>query len=420
MSSETAIRVENLGKCYQIYEKPRDRLLQMLFRGRRQFFREFWALRDVSFRIAIGEVVGIVGRNGSGKSTLLQLVCGTLNPTTGTVRASGRVAALLELGAGFNPEFTGRENVYMNGALLGLAREEIDARYEEICAFSEIGDFIHEPVKTYSSGMYVRLAFATAIHCDPDILVIDEALAVGDIFFQQRCFQRLKAMKEAGKTILFVSHDLNSVQLLCDRAILLHEGRMVVLATPKLVTNEYVRMHSGDDAALPKPETGLASSLPDAASAGEYRYGDRRARILAFGIRKLGDEVPVDVVELNETTEIYMRVQFLAPCRNPVGAFYLKDRRGTELYSGNTHYLGQPIGARSPGDVIELVFTQDMSVAPGEYTLSFGVSEFVDGISHPMDRRYDAGKLVVSSPQTVIGVVDLRSRVRTVSLECTP
>ena len=239
MISETAISIGNLGKCYQIYENPRDRLLQMLMRGRRQYYREFWALRDVSFTVGRGEVFGIVGRNGAGKSTLLQLICGTLNPTHGDISVHGRVAALLELGAGFNPEFSGRENVYLNAAVLGLTRDEIDARYDEIVAFSGIGDFIDQPVKTYSSGMYVRLAFSIATSVRPDILIIDEALSVGDGDFARKSFDRIMTLKERGATILFCSHSMYQIEAFCDRALWLEQGNTRMLDIPQRVTAAY-------------------------------------------------------------------------------------------------------------------------------------------------------------------------------------
>lgn len=232
MSSDIAILVSHLSKCYEIYDTPRDRLKQfvlprvrhMVGKAHKQYFREFWALKDVSFEIKKGETIGIIGRNGSGKSTLLQMICGTLTPTGGDVEVNGRVAALLELGSGFNPEFTGRENVYMNAAVLGLTNDEIDAQFDKIVAFADIGEFIEQPVKTYSSGMFVRLAFAVVVHVQPDILVVDEALSVGDIAFQNRCMQRIRQLKEAGASILFVSHDLSTVQILCDRVIWIKHG----------------------------------------------------------------------------------------------------------------------------------------------------------------------------------------------------
>lgn len=242
MSSEIAIKVDGLGKCYHIYDQPRDRLMQMIARRRRRYYREFWALKGAAFEVAKGEVVGIVGRNGSGKSTLLQLICGTLNPTEGAIRASGRIAALLELGSGFDPEFTGRENVYLNGAVLGFGAEEIDARYEDIVAFADIGDFIDQPIKTYSSGMVVRLAFAVAINVDPQILVVDEALSVGDELFQRKCFSRIEAIRDAGATILFVSHSVVTVVELCDRAILLDAGEQLLIGEPKHVVGQYQKL----------------------------------------------------------------------------------------------------------------------------------------------------------------------------------
>lgn len=232
MSDDIAIKVENLSKCYHIYDQPRDRLKQMILprlqravgMQPKQYFREFWALKDVSFEVKKGETVGIIGRNGSGKSTLLQMICGTLNPTSGSIQTHGRIAALLELGSGFNPEFTGRENVYLNGSVLGLSSAEIDTRFDDIAAFADIGEFIERPVKTYSSGMYVRLAFAVQAMVDPDILVVDEALAVGDEKFQRKCFARLEELKSEGSSILFVSHSSGSIVELCQTTLLLDHG----------------------------------------------------------------------------------------------------------------------------------------------------------------------------------------------------
>ncbi|MCP4664724.1 MAG: ABC transporter ATP-binding protein, partial [Deltaproteobacteria bacterium] len=238
-TDSVSISVRHLGKCYNIYKNPQDKLKEVLSFGRRTFHREFWALRHVSLDVKKGETVGIVGRNGSGKSTLLQIICGTLAPTTGSVRIQGRVAALLELGSGFNPEFTGRENVFMNAAVLGLSTEEIHERYQSILDFADIGDFVEQPVKTYSSGMQVRLAFAVAVNVDPDILVVDEALAVGDEIFRRKCFSRIHEMKERGATILFVSHSAGAVIELCDRAYLLDRGEAILNGVPKTVISKY-------------------------------------------------------------------------------------------------------------------------------------------------------------------------------------
>ena len=249
-SDDIAIRVRGLSKCYQIYDRPQDRLKQsiiprvrrMMGRQPTTYFREFWALRDVSFDVARGETIGIIGRNGSGKSTLLQMICGTLAPTIGTVDTKGRVAALLELGAGFNPEFTGRENVFLNATVLGLDQKEIQSRFDDIAAFADIGDFIEQPVKHYSSGMYARLAFAVAINVDPSILIVDEALAVGDEPFQRKCFARIEEIKRGGGTILFVSHSSSAVVALCDRAILLHGGRRLFTGRPKTAVSWYQKL----------------------------------------------------------------------------------------------------------------------------------------------------------------------------------
>ncbi|MBA2923310.1 ABC transporter ATP-binding protein [Pseudomonas sp. P7] len=242
IAEDTAILISNLSKCFQIYEKPSDRLLQMLSRGSKKYYREFWALKGISFEVKKGETIGIVGRNGSGKSTLLQLICGTLNSSGGSIQVSGRIAALLELGSGFNPEFTGRENVYMNAAILGLKKEEIDSRYAEIESFAEIGQFIDQPVKTYSSGMAVRLAFAVAINSDPEILIVDEALSVGDELFQRKCFSRIEAIKKNGATILFVSHSGATVVGLCDRAVLIDQGELLSSGTPKEIVGKYQKL----------------------------------------------------------------------------------------------------------------------------------------------------------------------------------
>lgn len=250
MSSETAVKIENLNKCYEIYETPRDRLKQFIFprlqrlikRPIRQYFREFWALKELSFEVKKGETVGIIGRNGSGKSTLLQIICGTLNPTSGNIQINGRIAALLELGSGFNPEFTGRENVYMNAAVIGLSDKEIDMRFDDIVSFADIGDFIEQPVKTYSSGMMVRLAFAVAINVDPEILIVDEALAVGDELFQRKCFSRIEAVRAGGATILLVSHSGAAIVELCDRAMLMDAGEKLAIGLPKQIVGRYQKL----------------------------------------------------------------------------------------------------------------------------------------------------------------------------------
>lgn len=256
--SEIAIKLQGISKFFQIYDKPHHRLMQGLLRGKKQYFKEFWALQDISFEIKKGETVGIIGRNGSGKSTLLQIICGTLSPSAGSVDVNGRVAALLELGSGFNPEFTGRENIYMNASILGLSPTEIAACFDDIVNFADIGDFIEQPVKTYSSGMMVRLAFAVSVHTKPDILVVDEALSVGDVAFQNKCMAKIKAIKETGTSILFVSHDLSTVQIVCDRVMWIKNGNLKLSGYAVDVCQEYyVDNATPKGNALPTEETAV-------------------------------------------------------------------------------------------------------------------------------------------------------------------
>jgi ABC-type polysaccharide/polyol phosphate transport system ATPase subunit len=269
-ANDIAIKVQNLSKCYHIYDNPSDRLKQfvaprlqrMTWQNPKQYFREFWALKDVSFEVKKGETVGIIGRNGSGKSTLLQMICGTLTPTTGSIQTHGRIAALLELGSGFNPEFTGRENVYMNASVLGLSKKEIDARFDDIAAFADIGDFIEQPVKTYSSGMFVRLAFAVVVHVQPDVLVVDEALSVGDFVFRNRCMQKIQSLKQAGTSILFVSHDLSTVQIICDRVIWINCGNFQASGSPSVVCQNYYAASLEEKSPVLEQTTQLKEIIP--------------------------------------------------------------------------------------------------------------------------------------------------------------
>lgn len=292
MSSEIAISARGLSKCYPIFDQPKDRLKQMLSLGRRKYYREFWAIKDVDLEVCRGETVGVIGRNGSGKSTLLQLVCGTLAPTHGELIVNGRVAALLELGAGFNPEFTGRENVVMNASILGLARAEIEKRLDSIIAFADVGQFIDQQVKTYSSGMYVRLAFSVAAHVDADVLIIDEALAVGDAFFVQKCMRFLRTFRERGGTLLFVSHDLSSIVNLCHRALLLENGSVFTAGDPEDVCARYLEKMYEERSA-----TFNGSSLPNHSEQDSIV----RPRRYAFRRRELvGHEQPDNPIEVSD------------------------------------------------------------------------------------------------------------------------
>lgn len=331
--SDIAIRAQGLSKCYQLYTNPRDRLKQFLWRGKRQYFREFWALRDVSFDIMPGEVVGIIGRNGSGKSTLLQLVCGTLTPTAGEVVIKGRVAALLELGAGFNPEFTGRENVFMSAAIMGLSQQEIAARYEDIVEFSGIRDFIDQPVKTYSSGMYVRLAFSVAISVDPDILVIDEALAVGDGEFARKSFDRIMALKEAGKTILFCSHSMYQIEALCGRAMWLEHGNMQMLGAAAQVTVAY----QADLNKANKVSSGEMWSPAEAATAGVGSAPQGGGRILKiYGTSDGVGGTILPVVSQRSTVEITVEYAMSAGIPPPSVSLGIVSTAGERVTSASS------------------------------------------------------------------------------------
>ena len=401
MSSDIAIKVENLSKCYQLYDKPRDRLLQMLFRGHRQYYREFWALKDISFEVRKGETVGIIGRNGSGKSTLLQMICGTLNPTGGNIQTHGRIAALLELGSGFNPDFTGRENVYMNASVLGLSKEEIDARFDDIVAFADIGDFIGQPVKTYSSGMYVRLAFAVIAHVDADILVIDEALSVGDAFFVQKCMRFLRGFMDHG-TVLFVSHDTGAVINLCQKAVWLHSGVVDKIGPPKEVAELYLQKLYEDQQGMslvPKkcdlPEqTEDLYSFPRDVRQDFINQTNLRNEIELFafspaapGFGKGGANIINAMIFdwRGETLSWVVggeRVQLHIQCRanenifSPIVGFSVKDRLGQTVFGDNTYltYMDSPLTVES-GDEIRATFEFTMPVMPlGNYTIAIAIA----------------------------------------------
>lgn len=395
-----AIRAQALGKHYQIYETPRDRLKQFVaprlqrLAGLppRRYYREFWALRDVSFEIRPGETVGIVGRNGSGKSTLLQVVSGTLHPSCGSVDVNGRVAALLELGSGFNPEFTGRENVYMSGAVLGLSRQEVDARFEAICAFADIGDFIEQPVKTYSSGMYVRLAFAVIAHAEADILVIDEALSVGDAYFVQKCMRFLRGFMERG-TLLFCSHDSGAINNLCDRAILLNDGRLEMAGTPKDVTEYYLAaLHAavpGRGRTMPPPSAARPAAPAPAVPAqdaspleifrfepGQSGFGAGGARIA--GVRFLDARgAPLAFITGGEDVVLEIRCEAVEDLAQPIVGFQFKDRLGQVLFAENTLAAGRSaVVAPAAGDAFAARFAFRLPLLPvGDYSVTAAVAE---------------------------------------------
>lgn len=372
----TALRVESVSKQYRMYDHPGDRLKEMLTRGLWKRHREFWALQDISFEIEAGTTTGIIGPNGSGKSTLLQIITGTLEPTQGTVWHEGRIAALLELGAGFNPEFTGLENIFMNAALIGFSRSETERLIPEIERFAEIGPFIHQPVKTYSSGMYVRLAFSIAISASPRILIIDEALAVGDAVFQHRCTRRIREMQESGVTIFFVSHDPGAVRALCSRAILLNAGRIESDGKPADVLNHYqklimAREHDYDQASAPPDEADADAFADEAAAALHYtfRHGDGSAEVLRVELLDAAYR-RIELVESGEPVSVRMRVRFRADVEDPVCGFLIRNRHGIHLYGTNTELQQVDLGTVRRGEIVEITFAFDCRLAPDSYSIA--------------------------------------------------
>lgn len=415
MCSDFAIRVQGLSKCYHVYDKPQDRLKQGLWRGRRQFYREFWALRDISFEVGKGETVGIIGRNGSGKSTLLQMIAGTLTPTAGTAEVNGRVAALLELGSGFNPEFSGRENVFMNGAILGLSEAEIADRFDEIAAFADIGDFIEQPVKTYSSGMMLRLAFAVSVCVDPDILIIDEALAVGDMAFQFKCMKRLERLTQSGATLLFVSHDLGTVKAFCQNAIYLAQG-VLKASGPASDLAELYMMDVKDEQ---KKAIGDGVAVQIKKPLGQDKgiaFGTHQGRVLQASFTDTGGKYAV--LTTGEKTSIEVEVEYDATLLNPAVSMILCDYRMIELF-GRYVSIGRRAEANSTARAkVEFSFPADMN--SGNYYITVRLEDRAsDNDLIPVDKQVGALSLSVTRPLSnhFIGVMDVPIEAVVVPLE---
>jgi lipopolysaccharide transport system ATP-binding protein len=391
------LQVQNVSKMYRLYRRPLDRLAEALPLIRHSPPKEFWALRDVNLRLEKGEVLGVVGPNGSGKSTLLQIVSGILDPTRGRVVTHGRIAALLELGAGFNPEFTGRENVFLNGEILGMPRREMDRVFPEIERFAEIGSFIDRPVKEYSSGMYVRLAFSTAIHVDPEILIVDEALAVGDAIFANRCVKKFEELKQRGITVLFVSHDLGLVKRLCDKAALMIDGRVAAYGQPSDVVNRYVGM-------VLERQT---QEQPNRDSGGVFRHGDGASRILDA---ELLDErgVPTRAVRAGDSVAIRIRAQAARDLENPVVGMLLRNRLGIDVFGTNTRVEGVALNRVRAGEVFEVEFHFDCLLTRQDYTLTVA-TQYAEGFSQ--DWMDDLIQFAVVEPRDVAGLANFKTRV---------
>jgi len=406
----TALRVYDVSKQYRTYARPGDRLKESLTRGRLRRHKEFWALQNISFELEKGATVGIVGPNGCGKSTLLQIIAGTLEPTHGEVWHEGRIAALLELGAGFDQEFTGVENIYMNASLLGLSRRETDVLFPHIERFAEIGPFLYQPVKTYSSGMYVRLAFAIAASVEPEILLVDESLAVGDSVFQHRCLRRIQDLQERGTTVLFVSHDLAAVRALCSRAVLLNNGRMVADGAPTDVLNCYQKIIMEREQAYEAEsdagnQTGaLADSVHEPLSY-TYRHGNQRAEVLTAELTDAAHR-RVEIVETGEPLTMRLLIRFHSDIDSPVIGFLIRNRHGISAFGTNTKEQQIEFGAVRRGETLEVTFAFNCWLGIDHYSISCAVHSH-DGESY--DWLDGVRFFRVTSVRLVEGVANLNA-----------
>ena len=412
MDKETrvpAIQVSGLKKVYKLYDKPSDRMKEAfgLKKGR---FKEHYALNGINMEIFQGETVGIIGTNGSGKSTILKIITGVLNPTEGYVSVNGRISALLELGAGFNMEYNGIENVYLNGTMMGFSEKEIDARLPDILKFADIGAYVYQPVKTYSSGMFVRLAFAVAINIEPEILIVDEALSVGDVFFQAKCYQKFEEFKKLGKTIVFVSHDLSSISKYCDRVYLLNQGNLLGEGSPKKMIDAFKQVLVGQ-----YEEEGEAHV--DAALNPELlEYGTKQAEITEFYITDEKDVKTTAVIK-SSLFNIHMRVKFHERITAPIFAFSFKNIKGTEITGTNSMIERAFLEPVNEGEEKEITFSQTMSLQGGEYLLSLGVTGYNGSDFQVYHRLYDVLNVTVVSDKDTVGYYDMESKVTVASVQ---
>jgi ABC-type polysaccharide/polyol phosphate transport system ATPase subunit len=381
----TVISVSNVSKKYRIYDRPRDRLKEVFHPLRRKFHRDYWAIKDVSFDVQKAEVLGIIGQNGSGKSTLLQVICGILRPTSGGISVKGRISALLELGAGFNPDFTGRANVYTNGILAGFTKEDMDEKIDQIADFAGIAEYIDQPVRFYSSGMFVRLAFAAALNVRPEILIIDEAMSVGDVFFQQKCFKALREIVSSGTTCIFVSHDLNTVMNICDRALLLNEGRPDFIGSPSDAVMRYLyeisplRKTPENRGTIAAPFSGIPAAASGVFAKNILTDFDGRQREGSLQITALGvtDENNVDTlsVRVMESLRFHICLRTLKAVQNPIVGIHLFDRIGNLVFAASTRLLGCKLPPLSEGDELLVSFELTFTIAAGQYTFNAAAAE---------------------------------------------
>lgn len=426
-----AIEVKNVQKVYKLYDKPSDRLKEALHIGRKKRHTEHRALKGVDLTIRQGECVGIIGTNGSGKSTILKIITGVLSPTSGEVKVNGRISALLELGAGFNMEYNGIENIYLNGTMIGFSKKEIDQKLEEILAFADIGDYVYQPAKTYSSGMFVRLAFAVAINIDPEILIVDEALSVGDVFFQAKCYHKFEEFKAMGKTIVFVSHDLSSISKYCDRVVLLNQGVKLGEGAPKQMIDTYKQVLVGqyvpsesegerllEDETLRKMAAkGVDGSKLKAGEGGDaaknpelLEYGSKKATITEYYITD-GKGTKTSAILKGSEFTIHMKVEMAERIATPIFAFTIKNVRGTEITGTNTMFEKAFLESVEAGETKEITFTQEMNLQGGDYLLSLGVTGYEEDDFTVYHRLYDALSVTVISDKDTVGFYDMNSRV---------
>lgn len=401
---QVAICVENVDKIYKLYDRPSDRLKEAFSLSKKKRYKEKYALNRVNMTVYQGETVGIIGTNGSGKSTILKMITGVLNPTKGKITVNGRISALLELGAGFNMEYNGIENIYLNGTMMGFSKKEIDEKMESILSFADIGDYVYQPCKTYSSGMFVRLAFAVAINIDPEILIVDEALSVGDVFFQAKCYQKFDEFKKLGKTILFVSHDLSSISKYCDRVVLLNQGEKLGEGTPKEMIDAYKRVLVGQYS----EEDSENGEKSEAVNPNLLEYGDNSAHITSYGITD-DRNVQTTAIVKGSRFAIHMDVDFNEDIAAPIFAFSIKNIKGTEITGTNTMYEKAFLEPVKKGDKKQVTFTQEMNLQGGEYLLSLGVTGFDGSDFKVYHRLYDVMNITVISDKDTVGFYDMNS-----------
>ena len=454
-TTENAIVVQDVTKVYRLYEKPIDRLKESLSLSHKSYHRDFFALNQISFHVKKGETVGIIGTNGSGKSTILKIITGVLTPTTGAVKVEGVISALLELGAGFNMDYTGIENIYMNGTMMGFSKKEMDGKLQDILDFADIGDFVYQPVKTYSSGMFVRLAFALAINVEPEILIVDEALSVGDVFFQSKCYRRMEEIRKNGTTILMVTHDMGSIIKYCDRVVLLNRGNFVAEGKAGQMVDLYKKILANqmDDleaeleemndfsGGMQAAEVGAAGKNGMAGKAGAAGTGRKDSSVTGHGERLMKDKLTInparteygdgraEIYDLGlfdgrgsltnlllkgEDFTIKEKIRFHADIQSPIFTYTIKDKKGADLTGTNTMYEGTDIRPVKAGDEYEVCFTQKMTLQGGEYLLSMSCTGFEQGEHVVYHRLYDVANITVISNKNTVGVYDMESEVKAV------